>query len=396
MDHCWSASIYVSFTTAGTLNGKKKCKAKLSKGFCLVSSWSKESWTKLENNSIERIAPFYCTVVEFLNKRVFFKWPSSNSKAPTKTAISKFSTYFCSKSVSSHTNNKIWLLTVYTQTVPQMFEIPPDTSIFPNWPEATSRTAWSRCSWRELNCRARNSFYMNRARFWQFFLTFCVVFFGPQAWSVFGIMDNEDDEHDNEFYLCACGVHVQVTFGSENRNYNCVLNVWTTSFLENFLFCNYYNSLAQTFLDGRFLISQHCLSRFNGQHLPWSCESRRLLHSWVVNWFWSCSICIGWQSHKIQKHVPTFFRCPCELFFGILKLLIFQLILNFFLSVIAVLLFIKIYEKNEQRRQVYGSNDELKKTKRQYDYSGPLLLSYIIILLVHTYALKVGFGIGNF
>ena len=71
----------------------------------------------------------------------------------------------------------------------------------------------------------------------------------------------------------------------------------------------------------------------------------------------------------------------------------FQLIMEFFLSVIAVLLFIKVYERNEVRRNTYPpissiSVDTSNKI-HQYDYSGPLLLSYIMTLLVHGYALKV-------
>lgn len=68
----------------------------------------------------------------------------------------------------------------------------------------------------------------------------------------------------------------------------------------------------------------------------------------------------------------------------------FQLILSFFLSVITVLLFIKIYEKNEQRRQVSPANSESKQSRRPDNSPKLLLFFYILILLLHAYALKVG------
>lgn len=65
-----------------------------------------------------------------------------------------------------------------------------------------------------------------------------------------------------------------------------------------------------------------------------------------------------------------------------------HLILTFFLSVIAILLFIKLYERNERRKAVtkYQTSNT---TQRNYESSGALLFGYILILFVHSYAMKV-------
>ncbi|KAI6192080.1 hypothetical protein M3Y97_00297700 [Aphelenchoides bicaudatus] len=147
----------------------------------------------------------------------------------------------------------------------------------------------------------------------------------------------ESDDEDNEHYLCVCGIHVQ---------------------LGSFIF-----------ISAALLISMINICRGVANQDDFYTVGS------LIDFFVVALALVGNRVKSKTMYQP---------FFAV------HLILNFFMSVIAVLLFIKIYEKSEQKRHTNSFNiNDPNQIKRPYDYSGPLLFSYIVILLLHSYALKV-------